>query len=60
MYGVKIGESAIVTVGAVVTKDVALYTIVYYVPARRIRDRFTQDEQQIHREALSELLKTLH
>lgn len=45
MPGVTIGEGAIVSAGAVVTKDVAPYTIVAGNPARVIRQRFT--DQQI-------------
>lgn len=60
MHGVKIGEGAIVAVGVIVTKDVAPYTIVGGILAKKTRDRFTRDEQQIHREALGGLRRTLH
>jgi len=41
MAGVRIGRGAIIAAGAVVTKDVAPYSISAGVPARHIRDRFT-------------------
>lgn len=46
--GNKIGNGAIVAAGAVVTTDVPDYAIVAGVPARTIRMRFTEPEQQSH------------
>ena len=39
LHGVTIGEGAVVAAGAVVTKDVAPYTIVGGVPAKKIGER---------------------
>lgn len=38
--GIKIGHGAVIAAGAVVTKDVAPYSVVAGVPAKRIRSRF--------------------
>lgn len=43
MPGVTIGDGAVVGSRAVVTKDVAPYTIVGGVPAKPIRKRFDDD-----------------
>lgn len=50
MQGVTIGDGAIIGTRAVVTKDVAPYTIVGGVPAKAIRKRFDDD-------TISELLR---
>jgi virginiamycin A acetyltransferase len=50
MQGVTIGDGAIIGTRAVVTKDVAPYTIVGGVPAKSIRKRFDE-------ETIAELLK---
>jgi acetyltransferase-like isoleucine patch superfamily enzyme len=42
--GINIGIGAVIAAGAVVTKDVAPYTIVGGVPAREINKRFSENE----------------
>lgn len=43
MAGVTIGDGAIIGTRAVVTKDVAPYTVVGGIPAKPIRKRFSED-----------------
>ncbi len=52
LKGVTIGEGAIVAAGALVRVDVAANTIVAGVPAKIIRDRFSQEELKEHRKKL--------
>jgi acetyltransferase-like isoleucine patch superfamily enzyme len=53
MHGVTIGEGAIVAAGAVVTKDVAAYSIVGCVPAKMLRMRFGEEEIETHQAAFA-------
>lgn len=54
LTGVTIGEGSIVAAGAVVTKDVAPYTIVGGNPARKITNRFDSEEDLAkHKEILN-------
>lgn len=49
MAGVRIGRGSVVAAGAVVTKDVAPYSIVGGVPAKKIKDRFVSEaDREIH------------
>lgn len=47
LSGVKIGHGAVVALGAVVTKDIPPYEIWGGVPARKIKDRFSEAEKRI-------------
>lgn len=52
LKGVTAGEGAVVAAGAVVTKNVAPYTLVGGVPAKYIGDRFKPEELAQHRQLL--------
>lgn len=53
LSGVKIKRGAIISAGAVVTKDVGSYEIVAGVPAKLIQMRFSPDEIKAHEEQLT-------
>jgi acetyltransferase-like isoleucine patch superfamily enzyme len=48
LKGVTIGEGAVIAAGAVVTNDVEPYTIYAGVPARKIRNRFSNEQMDEH------------
>lgn len=52
MAGVTIGDGAIIAAGSIVTKDVEPYCIYGGTPAKKIKDRFTEEEKQKHIEML--------
>lgn len=48
LQGVTVGRGAVVAAGAVVTKDVQPYSIYGGVPAKKIKERFSEDEMERH------------
>lgn len=57
LKGVRIGDSAIIGAGSVVTKDVPNFAIVAGNPAKFIRWRFTDKERIIHEEKVLKKLR---
>lgn len=48
MAGVTIGDGAIIAAGSVVTKDVEAYCIYGGTPAKKIKERFSDEERRKH------------
>lgn len=48
LKGVKIGKGSVVGAGSLVTKDVEPYSIVFGVPAKHFKYRFTKEEIDLH------------
>lgn len=48
MKGVRIGTDAIIAAGSVVTKNVDPYSVFGGVPAKKIKDRFSKNDQLRH------------
>ena len=57
LKGVTIGRGSVVAAGAVVTKSCPPYSIIGGVPAKVIKQRFTQDEIAKHEEMIYGLQK---
>lgn len=55
LHGVTIGRGAIVAAGSVVTTNVPEYSIVAGVPARVIKERFSDEEKLAHQRCLYQL-----
>lgn len=55
LKGVTIGEGAVIAAGAVVINNVDSYSIYGGVPAKKIKNRFTEDELLLHKERLKKL-----
>jgi len=49
LSGVAIGEGAVIAAGAVVTRDVAPFSIVAGLPGRKIAERFTNNQIDEHK-----------
>jgi acetyltransferase-like isoleucine patch superfamily enzyme len=52
LSGVEVGRGAIVAAGTIVTKDVAPYSIVAGIPAKKVGQRFSWEEIQQHEEQI--------
>lgn len=52
MDGITVGEGSIIGARSVVTKDIEPYSIYAGVPARKIGERFTEDERRMHTESI--------
>ena len=57
LRGVKIGKGSVIAAGSVVTKDVERYCIYGGVPAKKIRQRFTDEQIEEHERTLYGVIK---
>lgn len=49
LKGVSVGEGSIIAAGSIVTKDVDPYSIYAGIPAKKIKDRFSEDQIREHK-----------
>ncbi|MBE5962357.1 MAG: acyltransferase [Lachnospiraceae bacterium] len=57
LKGVTIGEGCVIAAGSVVTKSTDEYSVYAGVPAKKIKERFTAEELQKHKEMIANRLK---
>ena len=57
LKGVTIGKDSIVAAGAVVTKSFPPYSIIGGVPAKLLKNRFTEEQIQEHERLMSDYEK---
>jgi len=57
MDGVTIGEGSIVGASSVVTRDIEPYSKYAGIPARKLGERFSEDERLKHTEAIRSLVR---
>lgn len=49
LKGVTVGEGSVVAAGSVVTKNIEPYSIYAGIPAKKIRNRFSKEQQEKHK-----------
>jgi acetyltransferase-like isoleucine patch superfamily enzyme len=52
MAGVSIGNGAVIALGSVVTKDIEAYSVYGGIPAKKIKDRFKNEQDIIKHEEM--------
>lgn len=57
LRGVRVGKGSVIAAGSVVTKDVEPYCIYGGVPAKKIRQRFTNEQIEEHERTLYGVIK---
>lgn len=55
MAGVSIGSGSIIAAGSVVSKDVEPYSIVGGNPAKKLRNRFSKEDRELHEKAIGQI-----
>lgn len=57
LKGVIIGEGSIIAAGSVVNRDVESYSIYGGVPAKKIRERFSPEQQKNHKAIIKSIIE---
>lgn len=53
LKGVTIGEGSVIAAGSIVTKNIEPYSVCAGIPAKKIRNRFSKEEQEKHKMMLN-------